>query len=51
MKKNKIHKKKHIYFDSNDEMYYEDELSDQDLILNNKNFTKVQINPSEGEKK
>ena len=41
----KYGKKKNIYFDSNDEMYFESELSEEDIILNGKdghrNFTKV----------
>lgn len=32
-------------------MYYEDEISDKDLFVKSKNFTKVQIDPSENEKK
>ena len=51
----KYGKKKNIYFDSNDEMYFESELSDKDIILNgrdgHKNFTKVQIKPSETERR
>ena len=51
----KYGKNKNIYFDSNDEMYFESELSEEDIILNgkegHKNFTKVQLKPSEDERR
>ena len=44
-----------MYFDSNDEMYFESEISDKDILENgkngHKNYTKVQIKASEQETK
>jgi hypothetical protein len=46
-------KRKVIYFDSNDEMFYESEISDCDLTHNgnHKNFTKVTLKATEEERR
>jgi hypothetical protein len=53
---NKNYKRRNIYFDSNDEMFYESELTDEELKKlgkgkPHKTYTKITIKVSEEERK